>query len=623
MIPEMLQGAGGVVFAVLGLGLMALEWLRSERRWRVARTAAVLGAFSSLWAWALLAQRPVGGPAGPETAWVWTGGPAPAAPAGPRVPTDHWFALPGAEGAPVLAQAVPDLAYVRRSLPRLGRLTLLGDGLDPSEAPAAAGLEVRWISGRTRRRVPSVDAVDYAETITVGDSVEVRGRVAGLVPGSHATVILAGPDGSTRSADVVANAEGFGPFHVSAAPAGAPGRFVWTLSVLEGARPDRPVEQESLGVSVEAPLLPRLLVLAESPRLDSARLLRWYAAAGGRVTERTRVSAGRFQFANSAGSAGSFAALDARLLGAFDVVLADPGSLAALSGPERRALEAAVSDSGLGVLVEADAPPKGARADPFFMPWVFEAVAGAPAEDHLTRLLGRSGSLLPGEPVDAPPVPISPRSGQTGLLWDGQGRCLAAEVLRGTGRLAVTLVGDTWRWRQREPAGAFAAYWSLLLRGTARAGVPGEGGRLIADPPTSCVVDRPLHLFWAGPGGPPGRLGLAGDAFASWADPLLDAGVPQPLGARWDFWPRSAGWHRAAAVGGEPALDLWVARASAWPGVRSAERRATASRVVEEGSVAPRSAPDRSSPWGALGAFVAFLFCGAFLWSERPSGTGG
>jgi hypothetical protein len=290
------------------------------------------------------------------------------------------------------------------------------------------------------------------------------------------------------------------------------------------------------------------------------------------------------------------------------------------------ALREAVATQGLGVvfladdaLVAAVRAGEGAQRDEFFLPWQVRPVGEGDAANgsRRVRLEGPPGDVVPAEPVAVAPFEITVGSGQAAWLRDGQQRVVASGVARGRGQVALSLVQDTWRWRQGERPAAFADYWGWLFAQVARPAEADARGRwmLITDLPT---MDRRVRLRWTGrveamPA--PATVRAEGDG----AETTLALAQDRLESARWagDSWPRRAGWHRVKGAGGAE-LDFWVNGAGAWPGVRAqAKRDATAWAATESATrgvtVASVGTRRGAAAWVAL---VVVLASAGYLWWE-------
>ena len=613
--------------------LCVAEWRRPDRRRLSARLGATVLAVTALALWGLRPTwRGDHSPKadGEDLAVLWTPSARPApVPAGSE-PRGR-FALPGAN-VPTDARAtfLPDAATWRRRFPAVGRVHILGDGMEPAELPALAGLRVEFNPvPEPADTKPAVRSLRCPRVLTLGEPLAIEGRVSGLPVGGSATLTLESPDGTTTAADTTpAGADGTGGFALRAPSPAATGPWTFRLRSKDASI------DETLGVAVRAPVLPRVLVLESAPRFDTAALRRWYEEAGGTLRARLRLGQDRYRFFATSGAAAEFGALDGPLLAGCDLVVADARALAALPPPERDALRAAVTDTGLGLLALADdavLPPAQIAPDrAWIFPWTLRALdPSADPADAGTEHLSRVAWIGSGAPAEiALPVgscEIVPRPGQDPAMRDDQGRTLAAAADCGRGTVALTLVRETGRWRRADAPGLFAGYWSALFARTAR---PTEtpGRWTLADGDDGpAFVDRPLEFFWSGAADAPPPTASVRDPSGSppvALAPAADGRVP----GRWrvTFWPRRAGWHRLESVDGA-AFPFQVSPAEGWAALAAARRRQATARFAARSSdrlalpaqVAPVPVP---AGWW----FAAFGLGAGFLWAERrlAAGTG-
>ena len=609
----------GIFAVVVGAGLVVLEWWRAERARRWARVVAATLAVGALVAMRWLS---VAGSEG-ETRAVLRTQSATAA-SGEVAAGVRQFALPGVTGAPKEAVEIPDVGYLRRTWPEIAELEIRGDGLEREELQGLAGVRLNFMSAESAGGGARFTAIKAPTRVAPGEAWTLRGRVSGVAAGKSVVVTLEQPDGAVLARTWAATKEGVVEFEVPVAGAPTVGRFTWHLRLAAGEAPEKFLADEVLGVAVAAPELARVLVLEGAPRLDTARLRAWFAAQGGRLTSRTLISTERYRFAGSGSEVAEFKTVDAALLAGYDVVVADGAAWGGLAEAERVAVREAVATQGLGVVLLADdglvaavRGGEGAQRDEFFLPWRVRPVGEGDAATgaRRVRLEGPPVGAVPAEPVAVAPFEITVGTGQAAWLRDGQQRIVVAGVARGRGQVVLSLVQDTWRWRQGERPAAFADYWGWLFGQVARPAEADARGRwaLITDLPT---VDRRVRLRWSGRAEamvPPARVRAEGDG----AETTLALAQDRLEPARWagDFWPRRAGWHRVRGAGGAE-LDFWVNATGAWPGVRAqAKRDATAWAAAES---AARGVTGQVDGRGSKGAVVP-----EWLWLTVIVGSAG
>jgi hypothetical protein len=577
-------------------------------------------------------QEPANVPSIPEEAALWTPAIGPAVDLNiPRdVSPDRLFALPGTTARPTGAIVIPDVAFLTREYPKVVTLHVFGDGLSYFDADTLRRIRVVFHSGAENLSRPAINFVRLPSEVSVGDPIIVQGHVQGIATGASPVLSISSPDGVARAVTLAPAENGVATFSLSAAPTMATGHFVWRLE-LRGGEAGDVLAHEEVGVSVIQPVLPRILILESSPRIDTGRLRRWLGERGAVLTIRTQLGRDRFRISTSHGSRDAVEAIDSGALGAFDLVLADAGALAALSEAEREALRAAISEEGLGVLIVADeslfepgaAQAGGTSRDEFFFPGkLIRGAKDVEGDDRLSRLRWPGSESASPESLPLPNYEIEPGAQMQPLVRDGQDRTLVAVAGRGRGRLALSLVTQTWRWTQLKDSGSFAAYWSFLFSELARPTAERAGRWSIAsDGSGPQFVNEPVVLRWSGAGDRtpmPAQVSAEGNE-----TPARLALAQSPVDAsQWQaaYWPRRAGWNQVSAPGGGATLDFHVSEAGAWPSLQATRRRAATSRVAAA-FVADESAPAaRASPTPVeVGRwwFYAILFaCLTYLWAE-------
>ena len=597
---------------LVAVALLVLEWRRLDRRRLSLRLAATLAAALAL---TLLAWPPEPAPqAAGAGATLWTPGAGADPSAGAAALR---FALPESRNAPPGTLAFPDVGTLRRRFPGLRSLRIVGDGLDPAELPALAGLRVEFGSTPTSVDRPGVVFLHAPRQVPLGDAVTIQGRVAGLPPGGTLPVSLRSPDGTLAQASTPpADATGTAAFELSTPALPAAGCFLWRLHAGDTVEP--------LGVAVVPPVLPRVLILESAPRFETATLRRWFGGLGGTLVVRTQLGQDVFRTAAARGGAPPLPTLDGSTLGGFDLVLADENAVAALPTAEQTALAAAIEQTGLGLLVLAETPGPGTPAGaPPLLPWKREPLAGtAPGETRSVRLHWPGRDASSELPLPAMPFSLEVAPGQTTLVADGQQQPLVVARLIGHGQLALTLVRDTDRLLRNGSPAAFASYWSRLFGRLARPRDGADGRWTLLDGDGGPVlVDHPLALVWSGPPGidpSPAVVTRIGQP-AGTSLPL--AGEPAPSGQwRTTFWPREPGWYHLADAPGNAARDFYVHPRDSWPAWRRERRRQETGRFAADSvsSVAPSSARPVSTRRLAPGWWFALFLCSAaFLWTER------
>jgi hypothetical protein len=427
--------------------------------------------------------------------------------------------------------------------------------------------------------------------VPLGGRLTVRGATIGVPAGTP--ILLVGPQGVADSGRIAADST----FALETRPPAA-ARLRYALRI-----PVSGVVAETVGVAVVDRPPPRILVLDRSPSFESRYLEDWMRDAGGALAIRAEISRGRYRTRYLNSSATDLHRLSGPALRSFDVVVLGTRTLATLQPSERAALESAVRDEALGVVLRAEQP--AARGGGLLEGFSISAGGGI---ERIARVAWAGDSSGRGA-VGLAPLTLQGDGATRMLAADSAGNPVAAWRRSGAGAVAVTLVATPSRWRLAGEGERFASYWSLLLGAVSR---PAAAGWEAIGP---AMVDRPLRLIRSGPDTAPAAMVEAPDGRRDSVFLSQDLIVP----SRWEgsYWPRMAGWHRLN--GDSLALDFDVA-ATGWRTLEATTReRATAERAA----IVAASTPQRRAPGGprripAIVLFVVFVGATAVLWSTAP-----
>ncbi len=502
---------------------------------------------------------------------------------------------------------VPDAAFLRRSRPGANEFKIAGAGVSAADAVALAGQRVTRVGSIAALTEPSFDVLTVPREVTLGEPVRVLGRVTGLRPGAALSVALEAPDGTVRTVEVRAGPGGNGTFAVDGGVPVAMGDFVWRLRL--GSRG----EAVTLGVSVVQPNLPRILFWESAPSTESVRLRRWLAEIGATSAARVQVSTDRVRTTGTI--AGDLRQLSTELLTDFDLLICDAASYAQLTGAELTALQVAVHDGALGLLVVTDENPMADRAE-FPLPWtVARDGTGAEGPDEFvrrTRLRLFDGTALE-EPVTVANATIVAKAAGRGLAVDPLDRSVAMGFVHGRGQIAISLVQDSWRWRQQGHERTFARFWTAVLSGLARP-VPAAMPWSVLDADTPFFVDQPVRFAYVGPGEPPDTAPVifTPESMEPTSLSYEKAGVAVA-------WPRVQGWHQLATEADGVRRTFYVQPSQTLPAVQTEIRRRITDRLVVDSPAEPRvGAMASGSRIGLQGlAFLVLLGALTGLWMEE------
>jgi hypothetical protein len=259
-------------------------------------------------------------------------------------------------------------------------------------------------------------------------------------------------------------------------------------------------------------------------------------AKRGRFVIRSAWSRGRARTAAIGGPAQPVR-IDQSSLAEFDLVVVDVESLRALGAAENAALEQAVREGGLGLLLRLQGEDRLPASPSLLAGWRVRALTG------LDELLARVAwpGFEAAEPLAIGARELEPEWGTTPLVADRAGRVLAAVRHQGIGAVAISLLEGSYRWVLAGDRETHARLWSRLLGAVARPRA--AAWRL---PPGPVLVDWPLDLELSADSEIEDLTCREPDG-ATVALPFSTR-PEEPARALARFWPRLDGWHLCTAT---------------------------------------------------------------------------
>ena len=587
---------------LLGFGLMALAWCRPNGRQRFLRVLAGAGAAAALWLTAFPPARPL--TAARAEAILLTEGYAPDTlrqlqrQLGAGTPV---WAYGNAERMPK-AQPLTSLLTLAEHRPALRRLHILGHGLPGADLPILGPVAVRQHPGAP---AAGFTTAFWPARLALGEVLQVEGTVAQLQSAGTAWVVLRAAGAGRDSVPLPAS--GSGAFHLRYQPKTA-GLAIYELLL---RRPGQPPRTEPVPVEITPPALPAVLLLAATPSFEFKFLKSYLAEAHYPVALRTSVSRGLVQtdFVNLPRL--NLEHLTPALLARHEVVIADAATLGALSGTETQALQAAVRNGRLGLVVLAEPAPlprtTPARAD-------FAVVPRPPAPAGLPALAWPGA---PGEARAPLPAQLRPQPNLHPLITGPQQAIAAARRRVGLGAVVVSVVPETFRWGLQGHATVYASFWNRLLQAAVPPALAAATWQLGTRWPRP---GQPLTLLLAAGAMPPERPSVAALAGGPAVRLALRQDTRLPEWSTAHYWPGTAGWQRVSGPG-RTSFHFYVYPPAAWmvPELQArqqalAGRAAGAAQAAKAALAAPYTVEE---PWPSGWFMGLFLLATGYLWLEE------
>ncbi|GGF05017.1 hypothetical protein [Hymenobacter cavernae] len=493
--------------------------------------------------------------------------------------------------------ALSSLLALRERFPNLRQLHVLGQGLSTADLPdlGALRLVVHPVAAKAGFRT-----AQWSREVALGQTVQVEGFLENTPADKRPVWVYLRAAGAPR--DSVRLPANQGAFRLHYQPR-AVGRNVYELVARRG---DQEIAREPVPVEVLPTRPLRVLLVASTPSFEFRFLKNHLASRQHVVAFRAGLSRGisQTEFLNQ--PAQDLSRLTPSLLARYDVLIADAGSVMALSGAESQTLQNAIRTTGLGFLLLADPTPlprtSPARSD--------FAIVARPVSVTAPQPIQWPGS--PGKLATL--VPAVLRSGPLlrPIVTDAQQNPVVSATRLGAGSVVVSVLPATYSWALQNATAAYEAYWSRLLTAAARPLTPAARWQVQeAWPKPNMPLDLQLVASFPavqpsvqGPQSEPVRVALR-----------QDTRLPEWSTAR--YWPTSAGWHRVQVAGQTPSW-FYVYDRQNWllPELRQQQEATTGWTAV--GGAAPFSTTTSTrEAWPGTWFFLLFLVAAGSLWLEE------
>lgn len=475
---------------------------------------------------------------------------------------------------------------------------LLGHGLASYDLWQTAGAEVVFLEAPT----PSgVVRLQQSESGVLGYPIEVRGSYA--KPDKGTSLFLLDPGGNPVDS-LLLNEEpetgitaGEIPFKLEAQPQVA-GNLLYYLEERDssGAR----LRTNPIPFRISGPSPRNILILNTFPTFETRRLKEFLTASGASVLIRSQLTRGAYKFEYINREARPVYRLNAESLEGFQLVICDTGSLLNLSANSLAALQEAIRNRGLALLVQPDAGYFSRNSSFGRLPFIRD---------------NQESFTLTAQDVVVQKYPYRPAlQFPEERITTREGELLGVYRPSGLGRILGSVLKDTYQLPLQGNQASYNALWTALLNAALP---PAEQGLQWEAQTELPRIDAPFRF----------QLRTTSDATRVRDDsgnviPLIqDFHLPY-LWEGTDY-PLAPGWNRLSAVEsgedatpGNPAnFDFYTFGDEDWQALEAATRLGTNRDHFSQQSGNPKAAMEVAaiSPiWG----FILFLLSMGWLWLE-------
>ncbi|WP_108210098.1 hypothetical protein [Pontibacter mucosus] len=495
-------------------------------------------------------------------------------------------------------ETINSLVELHQRQPGLQTVHLLGYGLQEEELKQVKHLQLQ---PHLTPAPAGVYSVRWPSSIKLGETIEVAGKYKA---GPQSIKLYLHAAGKAQDS-VELSADSSHTFRLRYTPK-AQGRYTYTLLANTDTLGQVPVQvepQQELGV----------LLLASSPNFEFKFLKNHLAELQHRVALRTTISKDMSQSEWFNMSRTDLSRITPKLLQAFDVVITEPQALQQMGAAERNALQRAVSEEGLGVLTIAAAPVTN-RSTAFFTDFSGKRVSQQSSRSTRVRWTSEATAS-----ITAAPYTLNNAETITGLVAEQGGNVLAGAKRAGWGKVALSLVPQTFPWQLEGKPEVYASYWTSLLSAMAKEQVKEKFWQL--EKPQVPQPNQPVILAFTdytsdGASVPTASVTSIADSISIHLPLAQHPHQPEKYNA--SFWPRRSGWHKAEIAGTEPYF-FFVQDTSDWKFESIASRRAATQAFAAQQSIKPAEASItyKEEPLPLIWFFILFALSSGFLWLEE------
>jgi hypothetical protein len=505
----------------------------------------------------------------------------------------------GLSGYPNLTKIV-DLSYLQRKFPQIHQLYILGNGIPEYDLKELANISIKLLPNPLPE---GIVALQIPSKITTNIPFEIRGTLYTKSP-QNQSIILSNVAGNLDSMTI--KGQGKHTFRLQALAKNA-GNYLFQIKLKTA---DKIIQQENIPLTIRDGKKLRVWILNSSPNFESKYLKNYLGDAGYTVGVRAVISAGKFkdEWVNAKEQIFYFGQ---NLAEKVDILIIDTDYWYQLGAGEQTYIQQAITASGLGVLIFGNEDITKNNQHPLLRSFALGAykadtlVFSAPAYQEkaqfaLSRLPFRfqaNWSVIP-------------------LLQDAQGNVGIAYKVNGNGKVALSLLPETYHMTLAGQRKLYEIFWANLLNQLAPTETPSQVWK---SEKSFHFTDEPTH--WTLQTTEKQPIGILKSP-ADKSEKIYFRQSPQMEENRQaTFWAKEKGWHslQTEADSTNPH-SFYVFEPTAWQSIKiTAQLNANQSWANH---------PENNNSQNTLGDFTdtqaidllwfygLFLFSAGFLWVE-------
>lgn len=372
---------------------------------------------------------------------------------------------------PLLSQAkmIEDAVQLAPLRPELEHLHILGDGLSASQWQTyfaiISPLQKQSLAISFASSAPRFGPIDMSwhKQLAPGEFQQISGvlQVANDDSDKNYQLALLDPRQQVLEQLRVKAGEAF-KFKLASSQLG---QWIYRLQVSDSSS-GAILADEPIAFEVSQQHSPALLIKQSAPSFETRQLKNWASGFGSRLTLVSQISQNNHivQQLNLAEQPGQQQQADPFLnetLDDYDLLIMDERALTALPQEQLDLLYSAIF-SGLGLLLVADGTSLTERSP---LPWRNEFVI-KPLENKYQTVPRWPNSQL-RQTIDIAALKLIAPQAEI-LVNNDEGQPLVAASGIGLGKVAISLINNTYQWQTSGQVSAYSHYWQSLLKQLAR-----------------------------------------------------------------------------------------------------------------------------------------------------------
>ncbi len=369
--------------------------------------------------------------------------------------------------------------------------------------------------------------IGWADEISLGDSLVVKGEYVNRL--SQPTPLYLVGFGSKVDSIIVKPGK-TGRFTLKTVPR-ITGHFTYALKTSE-AGDLKEIGAVPVDVTSSNPL--HILILNSSPSFENRYLKDWLSINNNSVAILTLNSTANYLLAFQNMAVTPLKVVNSALLARFDLLVIDVLALKNLTAPEFQALSHAISEQGMGVIIQQDTLMNNFTAAALHLSGLKKAASQA---DTLSTINIAGAYTLVGK-LPLLPIVVTPAKNAQPLLLNQGNEILANLIARGKGRIVQTVIDHSYSWLLRGEKSDYSYLWSALLNAVSRKKTTVANWKIETRFPRK---DAPMLIHYITPSATIPEIRIEQDAISMRQN--------EDLQQIWSgtFWPKKTGWNQLLA----------------------------------------------------------------------------